>query len=95
VGTWSIRDRDATTTSLSSAREKATFARFRSRINSARALIAEGSLTVVEDIDFAPAAEPDATDVTAVRDALQRLRAEQRLTEADYQRLLDVLEGLS
>ncbi|PSQ89828.1 MAG: hypothetical protein BRD43_02960, partial [Bacteroidetes bacterium QS_4_64_154] len=50
---------------------------------------------MVEDIDFAPSSEPDATDVAAVRDALQRLRAEQKLTEDDYQRLLDVLEGLS
>ena len=50
---------------------------------------------MVEDIDFTPAAEPDATDVAAVRDALQRLRTEQKLTEGDYQRLLDVLEGLS
>ncbi len=50
---------------------------------------------MVEDIDFTPAAEPDATDVAAVRDALQRLRAEQKLTEADYQRLLDVMEPSS
>ena len=47
---------------------------------------------MVEDIDFTPATEPNVTDVAAVRDALQRLRAEQKLTEADYQRLLDVLE---
>ena len=48
---------------------------------------------MVRDIDFAPAAEPDTTDTDAVRDALNRLRAEQKLTEADYQRLVDVLEA--
>lgn len=47
---------------------------------------------MVMDIDFVPAAEPDETDGAAVRDALQRLRAEQKLTEEDYQRLIDVLE---
>jgi len=50
---------------------------------------------MVQDIDFTPAAEPDATDVAAVRDALQRLRAERKLTEGDYQRLLDAFEGSS
>ena len=50
---------------------------------------------MVEDIDFAPASEPEETDVAAVRDTLQRLRAEQKLTEGDYQRLLDVLDGSS
>ena len=50
---------------------------------------------MVEDIDFAPSSEPDETDAAAVQDALQRLRTEQKLTEGDYQRLLDVLEGLS
>ena len=48
---------------------------------------------MVEDIDFTPAAEPDATDVTAVRDALQRLRTEQKLTEVDFSRLMAVLES--
>ena len=48
---------------------------------------------MVEDIDFTPAAEPDATDVTAVRDALQRLRTEQKLTEVDFSRLMTVLES--
>ena len=48
---------------------------------------------MVEDIDFIPAAEPDATDVTAVRDALQRLRTEQKLTEVDFSRLMAVLES--
>ena len=48
---------------------------------------------MVEDIDFTPAAEPDATDVTAVRDALQRLRTEQKLTEVDFSRLMVVLES--
>jgi len=47
---------------------------------------------MVRDIDFAPAAEPDTTDTDAVHDALDRLRAEQKLTEADYQRLIDALE---
>lgn len=47
---------------------------------------------MVMDIDFAPASEPETTDVDAVRDALDRLRAEQKLTEADYERLLDVLD---
>jgi hypothetical protein len=50
---------------------------------------------MVEDIDFAPASEPEETDVAAVRDALQRLRAEQKLTEGDYQRLVDELEASS
>ena len=48
---------------------------------------------MVKDIDFTPAAEPDATDVTAVRDALQRLRTEQKLTEVDFSRLMAVLES--
>ncbi len=48
---------------------------------------------MMEDIDFTPVAEPDATDVAAVREALQRLRGEQKLTEADFERLLAVLEG--
>ena len=48
---------------------------------------------MVEDIDFTPAAEPDATDVTAVRDALQGLRTEQKLTEVDFSRLMAVLES--
>ena len=48
---------------------------------------------MVEDIDFTPAAEPDATDVTAVRDALQRLRTEQKLTEVDFSQLMAVLES--
>ncbi len=47
---------------------------------------------MVRDIDFAPAAEPDTTDVAAVRDALERLRAEQKLTEADFERLLETLK---
>lgn len=47
----------------------------------------------VQDIDFAPASEPDTTDVPAVREALDRLRSEQKLTEEDYRRLLDVLDG--
>ena len=47
---------------------------------------------MVRDIDFAPAAEPDATDVAAVRESLQRLRAEQKLTAADFERLLEVLD---
>ncbi|MCS3938325.1 hypothetical protein GGP84_000940 [Salinibacter ruber] len=48
---------------------------------------------MVRDIDFAPAAEPDTTDVAAVRDALERLRAEQKLTEADFERLLETLKN--
>jgi hypothetical protein len=47
---------------------------------------------MVRDIDFAPAAEPDATDLAAVRESLERLRAEQKLTEADFERLLEVLD---
>jgi hypothetical protein len=50
---------------------------------------------MVRDIDFTPAAEPDTTDTAAVQDALDRLRAEQKLTKADYQRLVDALEGSS
>ena len=48
---------------------------------------------MVEDIDFAPSSEPEATDVAAVRDALQRLRAEQKLTEDDFERLMSTLQG--
>ena len=47
---------------------------------------------MVADIDFAPSSEPEETDVAAVRNALQRLRAERKLTEADYERLVDLLE---
>jgi len=50
---------------------------------------------MVRDIDFTPAVEPDTTDTAAVQDALDRLRAEQKLTETDYQRLVDVLGGSS
>jgi len=46
---------------------------------------------MVADIDFKPAAEPDTTDVGAVRDALQRLRAERKLTEADFERVMEAL----
>lgn len=49
---------------------------------------------LMEDIDFTPSTEPDATDTAAVREALQRLRTEQKLTEADYERLLDVLDAM-
>ena len=48
---------------------------------------------LVADIDFAPPKPPEATDVAAVRDALQRLRSEQKITDEDVQRLLDVLES--
>lgn len=47
---------------------------------------------MVRDIDFAPAVEPDTTDVAAVWDALERLRAEQKLTAEDFDRLVRVLE---
>lgn len=47
---------------------------------------------MVEDIDFSPTAEPESTDVAAVREALQRLRTEQKLTEEDFDRLIGVLE---
>ncbi|WP_103028719.1 hypothetical protein [Salinibacter altiplanensis] len=47
---------------------------------------------MVRDIDFAPPAEPDTTDVAAVRDSLERLRTEQKLTETDFERLLAVLD---
>ena len=47
---------------------------------------------MVADIDFKPAADPDATDVGAVREALQRLRAERKLTEEDYERLTAALD---
>ena len=50
---------------------------------------------MVADIDFRPASEPDTTDRAAVREALQRLRAEQKLTEDDYQRLTAALEESS
>lgn len=50
---------------------------------------------MVADIDFRPAAEPDTTDRAAVREALQRLRAERKLTEDDYRRLEQVLEDSS
>lgn len=46
---------------------------------------------MVVDIDFSPASEPDETDVDALRDALNRLRSEQKLTGADYERLLEAL----
>ena len=46
---------------------------------------------MVADIDFRPVSEPDTTDRAAVREALQRLRAEQKLTEDDYQRLTAAL----
>ncbi|MEF8815246.1 MAG: hypothetical protein V5A58_00490 [Salinibacter sp.] len=46
---------------------------------------------MVRDIDFAPASEPDTTDAAAVRAALQRLRAEQKLTADDYERLMETL----
>lgn len=48
---------------------------------------------MVQDIDFVPASEPDQTDAGAVREALVRLRAEQKLTEADYNRLEEVLDA--
>ncbi|PSQ74468.1 MAG: hypothetical protein BRD39_01910 [Bacteroidetes bacterium QH_9_64_21] len=47
---------------------------------------------MVRDIDFAPASEPDTTDVAAVQEALERLRAERKLTADDYERLLEALE---
>jgi len=50
---------------------------------------------MVADIDFRPAAEPDTTNRAAVREALQRLRAERKLTEDDYRRLEQVLEDSS
>ncbi|PSQ61875.1 MAG: hypothetical protein BRD27_02795 [Bacteroidetes bacterium QH_10_64_19] len=46
---------------------------------------------MVRDIDFAPAAEPDTTDVAAVQEALERLRAERKLTADDYERLMETL----
>lgn len=47
---------------------------------------------MVEDIDFSPASEPEKTDLEAVRGSLRRLRGERKLTEDDYNRLLQVLE---
>lgn len=46
---------------------------------------------MVADIDFAPSSDPDETDVDGVREALGRLRSEQKLTEADYERMLEAL----
>jgi hypothetical protein len=46
---------------------------------------------MVRDIDFAPAAEPGTTDVAAVQEALERLRAERKLTADDYERLMETL----
>lgn len=50
---------------------------------------------MMADIDFTPPTEPDTTDAAAVREALQRLRAERKLTEEDYQRLTAALEESS
>lgn len=47
---------------------------------------------MVMDIDFSPASEPEETDVQAVRDALNRLRSEKKLTASDYDRVLQVLQ---
>lgn len=47
---------------------------------------------MVRDVDFGPATPADETDTAAVRDALQRLRAEQKLTEEDFARLLSALQ---
>lgn len=43
------------------------------------------------DINFSRASDPDETDVEAVRASLDRLRNEQKLTDADYHRLMDAL----
>jgi len=47
---------------------------------------------MVQDIDFTPAAEPETTDKAAVRQALERLRAEQKLTAEDFERVLETLD---
>jgi len=48
---------------------------------------------MVEDIDFSSSSDADQTDVRAVREALDRLRSEQKLTGDDYDRLMRVLEA--
>jgi hypothetical protein len=47
---------------------------------------------MVRDVDFAPATPADETDRAAVREALERLRAEQKLTEEDFARLMSTLQ---
>lgn len=48
---------------------------------------------MLKDVSFGPEEPPAGTDVEAVRRALDRLRTQQKLTDADYERMLDVLEG--
>mgnify|MGYP006282450873 CR=1 FL=1 len=48
---------------------------------------------MLKDVTFGPEEAPAGTDVEAVRRALDRLRTQQKLTDADYERVLDVLEG--
>jgi len=48
---------------------------------------------MIEGVDLDAEAGADATDVPAVRRALDRLRAEQSLSPADHERLLEVLEA--
>lgn len=47
---------------------------------------------MVADITFSPEADPETTDRDAVREALDRLRSERKLTSDDYERLLAVLD---
>lgn len=47
---------------------------------------------MVQDIDFTPPVEPDTTDKAAVQEALERLRAEQKLTADDFERILETLD---
>lgn len=50
---------------------------------------------MMKDVTFGADEGPTETDPVAVREALDRLRSQQKLTEADYARLLEVLGGAS
>lgn len=50
---------------------------------------------LLHDIDFSSEGPAEQTDVEAVRRALDRLRDQQKLSAADYERLMDVLESTS
>ena len=48
---------------------------------------------MLKDVEFGPGESAAETDVAAVRRALDRLRCQQQLTDADYERLVAVLEN--
>lgn len=47
---------------------------------------------LLHDVDFSSDAPAGQTDVGAVREALKRLRTQEKLSQADYERLMEVLE---